>query len=90
MKYQALNKRYGELIADIETYLIEEIEQSNYVSRFGHNAIKVNIYDYVELTYNPNERYGHYLMFVNSDDSHTQLLVECTIDDLLDILNSIE
>lgn len=79
-----LAKEYRDLENKIEDTLKKMIANSNVQSDFiaGSNALKVNVFDYVELVY-----LDYRLKFIDNNGYHFSLYDECTTQDLLDIIN---
>ena len=85
MKYKELKRRHDELEADVMDALKEEILDSQIQSKFMNNpVIKVNVFDYVELTLIGDEP-----VFLDNDGYHYSVYSECSLEDLIDILTKI-
>lgn len=85
MKYQELKDRHDNLELDIINALQAEILDSQIQSKFMNNpVIKVNVFDYVELTL-----IGDDLIFLDNDGQHYGIYSECSLEDLVDILAQI-
>jgi len=83
-KYSDINGRYLKLERDIILALKFEIENSKVFSKFNdEKALKINIFDYVELIIN-----NGVLTFLDSNGYHYNLFSECTTEDLINILIS--
>lgn len=76
-------KQYRDLEQRIINELRQKVENSTYTSKHeNEKALKVNIFDYTELTIvNDN------LTFLDHNGLHFSLFSDCTLDDLIDILN---
>lgn len=77
--------RYEQLNADVQYALKKAIEKSKTESiHVQGKCIKVNVFDYTELVVlNDN------LTFLDSKGYHYSLYADCTLDDLIDILNEL-
>lgn len=85
MKYKALTKKHDDLEQEVLKALRDEILDSLIQSKFMNNpVIKVNIFDYVELTL-----IGDDLIFMDNDGLHYDVYSECDLEDLIDILRKI-
>ena len=85
MKYAELKRKHDELEAEVIDALKEEILDSQIQSKFMNNpVIKVNVFDYVELTL-----IGDELVFLDNDGYHYSMYSECSLEDLVDILSKI-
>ena len=84
-KYSDINGRYLKLERDIILALKFEIENSKVFSKFIYDekALKINIFDYVELIIN-----NGVLTFLDSNGNHYNHFSECTTEDLINILIS--
>ena len=78
-----LKKQYRDLETRTMCELRNLIENSNYTSKHINNkkAIKVNVFDYTELTI-VNDK----LTFLDNNGLHYSLYT-CSLEDLIDILN---
>jgi len=75
-----LQEKYNNLQNEVESELIDRIENSTYESEHYHEkAIRVNVYDYTELAIIDDR-----LTFIDSDG---HLYADCTLEDLIDIIN---
>lgn len=84
--YEALSKKYKSLELSVFVALVSEIEKSTYKSEhMDEKAIKVNVFDYTELV-RINER----LTFLDANGLHYSVYAECSLEDLIDILNKIK
>lgn len=85
-KYEKFSNRLKKLESDIEAALVKEINRSKTYSRFISDCkvIKVNIFGYTELGI-VNDR----LTFMDNDGHHYTIDADCTLVDLIDILNSL-
>lgn len=85
MKHKALSKRYDDLEQEVLYALREEIEKSELESKFtSTKVINVNVFDYTELAIVHNE-----LTFMDSNGYQYGVYAECSLEDLIDILNKI-
>ncbi len=85
MKYQALKQKHNALEQEIFDALLNEIVESEVKSEFVNGkALKVNVFDYVELVF-VNDR----LTFLDENGHHYDLYTECTLEDLVDILTKL-
>ena len=85
MTYNRFKRRYEELESEVLNALRREIQKSKIESKeVNTQCIKVDIYGYVELIYIHDK-----LTFVDSSGLHYSLWAECSIEDLIDILNKI-
>jgi len=76
-------KQYRDLEQRIINELRQKVENSTYISKHeNEKALKVNIFDYTELTI-VNDK----LTFLDHNGLHFSLFSDCTLDDLIDILN---
>lgn len=84
-KYKSLSQRYASLENDTQETLISLIYKSKINSKFTcGKCIKVNVFDYTELI-----MYSGELTFLDSDGLHYGLYNECSLEDLIDILQKI-
>ena len=75
--------RYEQLEADVEFALRKAIEKSKVESKHvDEKCIKVNLHNYTELAI-INDR----LTFLDENGYHYSIYAECTLTDLIDILN---
>lgn len=78
-----LKKKYRDLEQRVLRELRTKVEKSKYKSKhLDSKAIKVNVFDYTELAI-VNDR----LTFVDNNGSHYSLFGDCTLEDLIDIIN---
>ena len=85
MKHKALSKRYDDLEQEVLYALREEILKSELESKFtSTKVINVNVFDYIELAIVHNE-----LTFMDSNGYQYGVYAECSLEDLIDILNKI-
>jgi septum formation topological specificity factor MinE len=85
MKYKLLSKRYDDLEAEVMEALREEILDSEIESKHMQtNVIKVNVFDYTELAVVNDE-----LTFLDDNGLHYGIYSECSLEDLIDILNKL-
>lgn len=82
--YNNLKEAYNKLEEDVKAELKKIIGDSKIVSKHivGCPCIKVNVFDYTELVF-----WDDRLTFVDEKGLHYDLLSECTLEDLIDILN---
>lgn len=77
--------RYEVLEADVKFALRKAIEKSKVESKHvSEKCIKVNVYDYKELAIINDE-----LTFLDNDGYHYSLYVDCSLEDLIDILTKL-
>jgi len=82
MAQKTLLEIYQKLEYDVEQALIQAVNNSSYVSKHnGFKAIKVNVFDYTELTLIDTR-----LNFLDRNGHQYGLYTDCTIEDLIDIL----
>jgi len=85
MKYQHLTKNYRNLETEILASLRDEITKSSVMSKHTDTpVILVNVFDYTELAI-INDR----PTFMDANGQHYSIWADCTIEDLIDILNKI-
>ncbi len=85
MKYAELRKKHNDLEQEVFFALEAEILESQIQSKFYNlPVIKVNIFDYVELTMMHNT-----LTFIDNNGQQYELYAECCLEDLVDILSKI-
>ena len=83
MNHRELSKRYDDLERDVEETLRDLVNKSKYQSRhISGKAVKVHLFDYTELVIVNNE-----LTFLDSNGHHYSLYTDCSLEDLIDILN---
>lgn len=77
--------RYEQLNTDVQSALKKAIEKSKIESKhIEGKCIRVNVFDYTELVIvNDN------LTFLDSNGLHYSVYADCTLDDLIDILNQL-
>jgi len=81
--HKDLRKRYNALEMEVKQDLRELIEKSKAKSKnVDTNCIKVNVFDYTELALINND-----LTFLDSDGLQYSLYSECSLEDLIDIVN---
>jgi hypothetical protein len=86
MAKQNFSERYDQLEADVELALKKAIEESKVESKhINENCIPVNIFGYKELVI-INDR----LTFLDKEGYHNSLYADCTIIDLIDIINQLD
>ena len=79
-------KEYRDLEMKVKRALREAINNSSYESKhISTKAVKVNVFNYIELVI-VNDK----LTFLDSDGLHYSLFIECYLEDLIDILDSIQ
>lgn len=87
MKYQHLTDNNEALEMEVYNALENEIhnskENSKHISHL--KCLKINVFDYEELVI-----WDDRLTFLDGNGYHYSLLVDCTLTDLIDILNKIE
>lgn len=82
--YKDFEKRLKQLEQDVEEALREMVTKSRHISRhISGKAVKVYVFDYKELVIVNNE-----LTFLDSNGQHYSLYTDCTLEDLIDILNN--
>lgn len=78
----SLKEQYQNLVNEIISKLIQEIEESKVTSHHMEvNCITVNVFDYEELIYWEGE-----LVFLDGNGHHYSLFADCELEDLIDIL----
>ena len=78
-----LKKEYQDLEMKVLRQLREKIERSKIKSKYvGEKAIKVNVFDYTELTI-INDR----LTFIDSRGLQYSVFADAGLEDLIDIIN---
>jgi hypothetical protein len=83
---KSYRKQYRDLEMTLMRELRELVENSNYTSTHtNQKAIQVDVFDYTELTLIDDR-----LLFLDSRGTHYSLFSDCTIDDLIDILEIFE
>lgn len=86
MKHKNLSIQYNNLEEKIKEALKSEISNSKIKSKHTNsNSIKVSVFDYVELVIIDSK-----LTFLDHDGLHYSLFNECTIVDLINILNKLQ
>lgn len=87
MKYKYLSEKLDSLEKEIHENLRNEIENSTVVSKHISDlkVIKVDIFGYKEL----GIIFGN-LIFLDGRGYHYSLYSDCTLEDLIDILNNIK
>ena len=76
-------KQYRDLELRIMRELRNKVESSKQTSKhLDEKSINVNVFDYTELTV-VNDR----LTFLDSNGHHYSLFADCSLEDLIDILN---
>ena len=76
-------KQYRDLEQRIMRELRDKVENSKQTSKhINEKSINVNVFDYTELTI-VNDR----LTFLDSKGLHYSLFADCSLEDLIDILN---
>ena len=86
MRYQYLVRDYRDVETATFGALRDEISKSKIDSKHisGCKAIKVNVFDYVELVI-----WSDKLTFLDKNGHHHSIWADATIEDLIDILNKI-
>jgi hypothetical protein len=85
MKYQKIKNRYDELENEVLAHLKHEVNSSKYMSKHINDvSIQVNVFDYTELAIINDE-----LTFMDNNGNHYDLYSECSLEDLIDILNKL-
>ncbi len=85
MNYQELKKQHRDLETRIFASLREEVSNSTQESKhMNTKAISVNVFDYTELAI-VNDR----LTFLDSKGNHYSTFADCSLEDLIDILNKL-
>jgi hypothetical protein len=83
---QTLQETYKTLERDVNSLLKLVITNSILKSKHvDSNCIKVDVYDYTELVIIDTE-----LVFLDDNGYHYRLYSECSLEDLIDILNKID
>jgi hypothetical protein len=78
----SFKQKYEALERDVHLALEKRIEESTYQSKHnGNKAIRVNVFDYQELTI----LHGR-LTFIDSFGLEYSLYSDCSLEDLIDIL----
>jgi hypothetical protein len=86
MKYLELEKAFKRLEQEVHDALRSEILKSNRMSKtHNQNVIKVDVFDYTELAI-INDK----LTFLDRDGFQYDLYCDCSLEDLVDILNKIK
>lgn len=81
--YNYLLEKHNELEGEVLEALFNEIENSKLESKsVSTKAIKVNIFDYVELVIIDDE-----LTFIDSRGLQYSVFADCNLTDLIEILN---
>lgn len=85
MKRLHLRESYDTLEAEVIGALKEEIENSKTVSKHvDSKSLKVNVYNYTELVL-----IDYTLTFIDSNGLHYSVWAECSLEDLIDILQQL-
>ena len=83
MTPKKIKARFEKLESDVISFLTNKVENSKQTSKhMDTKIIKVNVFDYHELAI-INDR----LTFMNSNGYHYSLYAECSLEDLIDIIN---
>lgn len=83
MSAKILKKEYYDLESKVILELTKKLEKSKTRSKFiDGKCIAVNIFDYIELV-----SIDYSLTFLDSNGYNYSLFAECTLEDLIDILN---
>jgi len=84
MKHKELRKRFDALEADVKEALRNMVNNSKHISKhMSCKAVKVYLFDYSELVIVNDE-----LTFLDSNGYHYSLYADCSLEDLIDILNN--
>jgi len=84
-RYKKIRDEFDRLETKIKLALEIEINQSKHISKhLNQKCLKVNVFDYTELVYLNGE-----LTFLDKDGLHYNIDCDCTLTDLLDILNTL-
>jgi hypothetical protein len=82
-RHMDLKKRYRDLEMEILRDLRDLVEKSKIKSKHvDEKCITVNVFDYTELTV-VNDR----LTFLDCNGYHFSLYADCSLEDLIDIIN---
>jgi len=80
---EKFKKQYSDLEQRVIQELRDKVESSARISKHAAaKAIKVNVFDYTELAIIHDK-----LTFLNNDGHHHSLFSDCSLEDLIDILN---
>jgi len=78
-----LKRQYRDLEMQVFSELRSLIQNSTYISKFcSEKAIKINVFDYCEITI-INDK----LTFLDSRGYHYSVYSDCSLEDLIDIIN---
>ncbi|MCK9543597.1 MAG: hypothetical protein M0R03_16385 [Novosphingobium sp.] len=84
MKHKELKKRFNALESDVKEALENMVNKSKHISKhMSCKALKVYLFDYTELVIVNDE-----LTFLDSNGQHHSLYSDCSLEDLIDILNN--
>ena len=85
MNYQDFKKQYRDLEMKVLSSLRDEINKSKTTSEhMDTKSIRINIHGYDELVI-VNDR----VTFLDYDGNHYSVFADCSLEDLIDILNNI-
>ena len=85
MKKNNLKKEYRDLEMKVLSSLRDAINKSNYESNsIQAKAIKVNVFDYTEMAIINDQ-----LTFLDADGLHYSVFADASLEDLIDIINSL-
>ena len=77
-----LKKEYRDLEQRVIRVLREKVENSNYINSHNQKAIRVNVFDYKELTISNDK-----LTFMDENGYQYSLFGDCILEDLIDIID---
>lgn len=84
-KYEHFSTELDNLETEIKGALFMELHKSKDISKhLNQKCLKVNVFDYTELVYLNGK-----LTFLDNDGLHYNIDCDCTLIDLIDILNAI-
>lgn len=82
-KPKKLKERYDKLELDVFAALVYVVENSEHESKHMNcKALPINVFDYTELVFD-----GDRLRFLDHNGHHYSVYNECSLEDLIDILN---
>lgn len=85
-EYSTIKNLFNAIEKDTQTALKKEILKNKTISKHCYApCIKVNLFDYTELALIDDR-----LTFLDENGLHYYLYAECSLEDLIDILNKIE
>jgi hypothetical protein len=83
---KTIKHEFRDLEMRVFCILREKITKSKHQSKFvNEKCLKVNVFDYVELTI-INDR----LTFIDSGGYHFSIYSDCSLEDLIDIIESVK